>query len=179
MAPVSGGKAAIIHLVIASLLGPLLAALVLTLTVWVAGRRLTRGLVSERAPERGALAVAVGFAVLAQAALVLGLCGVLRRGEWIGVLVAFHALGVGSWRELAAVTRSWWMGSPGRIRNVVLGLLAVIPLAVLAFYPATAFDPTMYHLPYVRAFVRTGGMPWLGASCWAEEKPGDSSSISS
>jgi hypothetical protein len=41
-------------------------------------------------------------------------------------------------------------------------LLAILlPLIALALYPPTAFDATMYHLPFAKAFVATGGLPYL------------------
>jgi hypothetical protein len=44
----------------------------------------------------------------------------------------------------------------------LLGLAVVLaPLLALSFYPPTAFDETMYHLPFARAFVRSGGLPFL------------------
>lgn len=39
--------------------------------------------------------------------------------------------------------------------------LALAPAFVLALYPPTAFDETLYHLPYARAFARTGSIPFL------------------
>jgi 4-amino-4-deoxy-L-arabinose transferase-like glycosyltransferase len=40
-----------------------------------------------------------------------------------------------------------------------LALLALAPFFVLALYPPTAFDETMYHLPFARAFAQSGGLP--------------------
>ncbi|HEY3567189.1 MAG TPA: phospholipid carrier-dependent glycosyltransferase [Thermoanaerobaculia bacterium] len=40
-------------------------------------------------------------------------------------------------------------------------LAALAPLILLALYPPTAFDATLYHLPFARAFVETGGVPYL------------------
>lgn len=133
---------------------PLLAAAVLTASAWVAGRLVTRRLIPEVAPERVPLSLALGFAVLAQVALLLGLVGALRPGAWIATLVAVHILGIGGWRELGS-------GASRPVRRIFLLLLGVLPLVILAFYPPTAFDATMYHLPYARAFVETGGVPFL------------------
>lgn len=137
-----------------AILLPLLAAGVLTASAWVAGRLVTRRLIPERAPERIPLSLALGFAVLAQGALLLGLLGALRPGPWIAVLGAVLLLGWGCWRELRAEF-------PWPLRRIALLLVAVAPLAVLAFYPPTAFDATLYHLPYVKAFVQTGELPFL------------------
>jgi 4-amino-4-deoxy-L-arabinose transferase-like glycosyltransferase len=43
----------------------------------------------------------------------------------------------------------------------VLALAGVAPLILLARYPPTAFDATLYHLPFARAFVESGGVPYL------------------
>ncbi len=37
----------------------------------------------------------------------------------------------------------------------------VLLLVVLALYPPNSFDATMYHLPFAKAFVATGGLPYL------------------
>jgi hypothetical protein len=44
---------------------------------------------------------------------------------------------------------------------MALALVVLLPLVVLALYPPTAFDTTMYHLPFAKAFVATGGLPFL------------------
>jgi len=69
--------------------------------------------------------------------------------------VAVHAPGASAWRELWADLR--WP-------RPLLGIFAVVglaPLVVLALYPPTAFDATMYHLPFARAFAESGGVPYL------------------
>ena len=35
------------------------------------------------------------------------------------------------------------------------------PFLLLALYPPTAFDATLYHLPFARAFVESGGVPYV------------------
>ncbi len=44
---------------------------------------------------------------------------------------------------------------------VLVGLAVVTPFLLLALYPPTAFDATLYHLPFARAFVESGGVPYL------------------
>ncbi|HXO41543.1 MAG TPA: glycosyltransferase family 39 protein, partial [Thermoanaerobaculia bacterium] len=36
-----------------------------------------------------------------------------------------------------------------------------LPVALLTLYPPTAFDATLYHLPYARAFAASGALPYL------------------
>jgi hypothetical protein len=45
--------------------------------------------------------------------------------------------------------------------GAALFALAIAPLVLLALYPPTAFDATLYHLPFARAFVESGGVPYL------------------
>src|SRR4029078_13631688 len=54
--------------------------------------------------------------------------------------------------DLRDLRPGWWWG---------IALAAAAPLAVLAIYPPTAFDATLYHLPFARAFVTTGALPFL------------------
>jgi len=48
--------------------------------------------------------------------------------------------------------RFLWLGA---------GAAALLPPAILTLYPPTAFDATLYHLPYARAFAASGGLPFL------------------
>jgi 4-amino-4-deoxy-L-arabinose transferase-like glycosyltransferase len=69
--------------------------------------------------------------------------------------VAIHTVGAPSWRELWADLRR---------PRLLLGILTVVglaPLVLLALYPPTGFDETMYHLPFARAFAESGGVPYL------------------
>lgn len=54
-------------------------------------------------------------------------------------------------------------GGEGSGWIAALGLLALAPLFFLAIYPPTAFDETLYHLPFARAFARSGGIPAMPA----------------
>ncbi len=151
----------------------LLALLVLTATVYVTGRMITRWLPGEGdeggeadACERFGgfgLAVALGLGVWGSLGLALGLAGVLSRGPLLAALAGIHFLGFDVWREIERGARSFWAGEGRRRRlAVVVGLAVVLaPLIALSFYPPTAFDETLYHLPFARAFARTGGVPFL------------------
>lgn len=127
----------------------LLALLLLTATAWVAGRLVLRRWVGTDGLERFAVTSALGLVLLAHLAFALGAAGLLSRGPLIAVLVSLGALG-------------WWeIDLSGRVR-LWAGLgLAIAPVFVLALYPPTGFDETMYHLPYARAFVRTASIPFL------------------
>jgi len=100
-----------------------------------------------RAREGFGLRAAAGLAVLAHAFFVLGISGQLRIVPLALVIAASCA---------AAFFR------PTRPARTMLFLLPIaIPLFVLALQPPLAFDETLYHLPFVRAFVEEGGMRFL------------------
>ncbi|HSS47530.1 MAG TPA: glycosyltransferase family 39 protein [Thermoanaerobaculia bacterium] len=136
-------------------LGVALTLLVLVLTAFVLGRLLTGTL--NHAVERWAIPTALGLAVLAHLGWVLGLAGLLRPWAVLLVVAGIHGLGFRVrrrllWNELLHPL-SW--------RHVLLGMAALLPLAALTLYPPTAFDATLYHLPFARGFVTSGGLPFL------------------
>ncbi len=143
----------------------LLALAVLAATVWAAGSLARRAFAGEGWAERLALPAALGLAVLAHLGFLLGALGLLRHGVLIAVLALVHIAGFSVWR---GVWRGAW---PERIalewRWIALGGLialgALAPVFVLALYPPAAFDETMYHLPFARAFAVSGGLPAMPA----------------
>ncbi|HZF10293.1 MAG TPA: phospholipid carrier-dependent glycosyltransferase [Thermoanaerobaculia bacterium] len=138
--------------------GHLLALALLALTAWVLGRLLVGSLLLVGA-ERVVLPATLGLAGLAHLAFLLGLAHALTRPALLLVLVAIHLLGWRAWREMLA-----GVAGIGR-RRLALGALALLvglPLFLLALYPPTAFDATLYHLPDARAFARAGALPFLG-----------------
>ena len=137
----------------------LLALLVLAATAWVAGRIVTRRLDLGTGWEGFAIPVALGMVVLAHVLLLLGSLGLLSRGAVVGVIVAVHLL-QRFFPPLPGGRECGWERGARGVRAFLLALL-VLPLFVLALYPPTAFDETLYHLPFARAFARTGGVPFL------------------
>jgi hypothetical protein len=91
--------------------------------------------------ESAALTTALGIAIWAHACFFLGIAGFLR-GEVLLVLALTALAARATRKELVFV-------------------LALLPLALLALYPPHAFDETLYHLPFVRAFAAHGGMAVL------------------
>lgn len=127
----------------------LLALLLLAATAYVAGRLVLRGELETDGLERFAVASTLGLVLLAHLLFALGALGLLSRWLLIAGLVVIHVPGFRLWREIV----------PGRL---LAGLaLAAAPVFVLSLYPPTGFDETLYHLPYARAFVRTGSIPFL------------------
>ncbi|HVF58393.1 MAG TPA: hypothetical protein VNJ70_01060 [Thermoanaerobaculia bacterium] len=142
----------------------LAAWLGLVSTAYVAGRLVLRGfrLELDGAGERAAMALAVGLGALAEALLLLGLAGQLNLAAVAALAAAVHALGLRTWREAVAAARRLWRERRRRTLFVAgLAALAAAPLFLAALYPPTAFDETLYHLPYARAFARAGSLPFL------------------
>lgn len=128
----------------------LLALVLLAATAYVAGRLVLRGWPGEGL-ERFAVASTLGLVLLAHLVFLLGALGLLSRWPLIAGLALIHLLGFRAWREIVPSDKKLL---------AVLGL-AVAAVFVLSLYPPTGFDETLYHLPYARAFVRTGSIPFL------------------
>ena len=118
----------------------------------MAGRLVTRRWIEVDGLERFAVSTALGLTLLAHAAFALGALGLLTRGALIVLVVGIHLAGLPVWREVLGARR-WKLG--------VLLILAAAPLFFLALYPPTAFDETLYHLPFARAFAQAGSLPFL------------------
>jgi hypothetical protein len=144
----------------ASLLaGFLLPLLGLAATAWVLGRGATRvlGLAFSGRLEKGLISTVLGLALASYLLLLLGLAGRLQAVPVLLATALVHIFGVPVWRETwddlrAGVPRPGWLAGLA---------LAVVPFALPALYPPSAFDATLYHLPFARAFVATGGLPYL------------------
>ena len=145
----------------ASFLGThLFILLILGATAWVAGRVVLSRFPLADGAERLAVPLALGLAVLGLLLLGMGLLGLLARGPLLALLAVIHLAGLGAWRE--AARRVWPLLASARWRAATVGLIAAsAPFFFLALYPPTAFDETLYHLPFAREFVRTGGVPFL------------------
>src|SRR4051794_11049046 len=150
-------------------LGFLLPVCGLGLTAYVLGRTVAGwpllGIELAGRLERWALSAALGLGLLAHLLLLLGLAHLLRP---LPVLVLAGAIHVGAalcGRPVlkAATPQGGHTGPPLQkpLFAVGMALLALTPLVLLALYPPTAFDATLYHLPFARAFVESGGVPYL------------------
>jgi hypothetical protein len=140
------------------LAGFFLPVLALAATSYVLGRTVTLRLPFADRLERGAVSTALGLALAAHLLLLLGFAGWLRPLPVLLLGAGIHVAGFSVWRELWADLREA-LGRPRWLWPVLL--LAIAPLVVLALYPPTAFDATLYHLPFARAFAESGGVPAL------------------
>lgn len=126
-------------------------------TAWAAGRAVLRRWAD---PAPAALAVAVGMAALAQALFFLGVLGCLRRWPIVALAAAVHLLAIPEWRRAIASWRELGSGDLPRGAALAAGLFALL-LWTLSLYPPLAFDETLYHLPFTRAFADSGALPFL------------------
>lgn len=129
----------------------------LVVTAYVLGRRGTDwpvlGLSFRDRLERDAVSTTLGLGLLAHLLLFLGMAGLLRPLPVLLLAAGIHVFGIPVWRDPPTFrVRPGWM---------IAALAAAAPLIVLAAYPPTAFDATLYHLPFARAFAESGGVPFL------------------
>ena len=98
-------------------------------------------------PREGiALRSALGMAMWAHALFFLAAIGQLRLAPILALIVILAAAAKVEDRH------SCLSGQPG------VSVLHFAVLFPLALYPALAFDETLYHLPFVHAFAREGGL---------------------
>lgn len=96
--------------------------------------------------------LALGLGLAGTLLFVLAAAGGLRRAAVLPLAAAAAALGA---RRIAAVfaTPPGAEGAAADPRGVLLSLAAVLgPAFVWSLYPPAAFDATVYHLPWARAF---------------------------
>lgn len=132
-------------------------------SAWIFGATVLRrfGLDDGGPAERWALGSALGLGIMAQALFFVGIAGGFERWVVLALLAAGHLLCRETWRAL-------WRERP-RARDAlrrakpgaVVAAAASIPVFVLALYPPTGFDATVYHLPYVEAFLEAGRLVFV------------------
>ncbi len=129
-------------------------------SAWIFGETVLRRVPLERPERRWPLAGALGWGLILQTVGLLGFLGWLERWLVLGLLALGHLLCLGTWRSALAGLRR--PGSTPRIGSpLVAGGLIAVPLVAATLYPATGFDATVYHLPYARAFIDSGGLEFL------------------
>jgi hypothetical protein len=139
--------------------------------------------------ETAAVAATLGLAAVAHAGLLLGTAGWLRPWPVLGTLLMINLASRPGWRWLVgclgqgtvrlrlrlaerSAGRPCVAGTaptgatvasllPAPALPALIAAVAVGPVVALALYPPVAFDATLYHLPYARAFAATGALPFL------------------
>jgi 4-amino-4-deoxy-L-arabinose transferase-like glycosyltransferase len=143
--------------------GNLLSLAVLAATFYVVGRRLTVAFEYPDVWQEIAFSATLGFGVTASLVFVLGLANQLTRPVVLLTIAALHLISHGVWhdtirRARSAVASSDWRKS---VPHFIFVLVLIAPMLLLALYPPTQFDATLYHLPYAVAFADSGGLPFL------------------
>lgn len=106
-----------------------------------AGRWFVRRLPSPSPFVTTAVATGLGYGILSLALFFLANAGVLTK---FSVLVLFALASIAALPAIGSMRVQPWI------------LAAVIPSFVLALYPPTAYDATMYHLMYAKHFAAEG-----------------------
>lgn len=126
----------------------------LALLAYVVGRALTRRLDYHSAWEKFAFCTGLGLGALSFLMFALGLVRILYLPVVLAALAGICALCTPVWREMfRGVVR---LRPPGAWKSWVAGVAVaavVLPFLVLPLYPPTAFDSTMYHLPFAIDYV--------------------------
>ncbi|HEY3202895.1 MAG TPA: glycosyltransferase family 39 protein [Thermoanaerobaculia bacterium] len=122
------------------------------------GRPLTRSLSFHGSMERGVFATSIGLGVFANAVHLLGLVGAIRPATILLLIAAPFAIFLlrGEQERKPPLL-------PDRLSldAVLLLLFGLAPALLLALYPPTEFDATMYHLPYAKAFATRHALVFL------------------
>ncbi|HXT50903.1 MAG TPA: glycosyltransferase family 39 protein [Thermoanaerobaculia bacterium] len=108
------------------------------------------------------LGLAIGMAILGEIGLLLAAVHRFEPALLFATVVLVHLAALPGWAGLVARGGRVLGTSPRRAG--ALALLAVLAGGgsfVIALYPPTGFDETTYHLPLARAFLATGGLPWV------------------
>ncbi len=128
-------------------------------SAWIFGETALRRMAIESRRSRWALAGALGWGLIVQSIFFLGLLGLLQRAVVLGLLALGHLLCHRTWRSVL----DCWARRRRACKpwSVAIALAVASPCFVLALYPPTGFDATVYHLPYARAFVDAGELPFL------------------
>ena len=141
----------------------LLSLALIMATFYVVGRRLTVTFEYPDVWQEFAFSATLGFGVTASFVFLLGLINQLTRPAVLLMLAVLHLISHRVWRDTIHRVRSAAISTDWRRTgtHLLFILVLVAPMQLLALYPPTQFDATLYHLPYATAFVDSGGLPFL------------------
>jgi 4-amino-4-deoxy-L-arabinose transferase-like glycosyltransferase len=142
------------------LLSQIAAAAVLAATLWVAGKTAARRLAFDDSADELSTCVALGLGLVGTCLFALSAARLFQPLPLALLVLAVHALGWRTWQDLLA--RGARSGlRPGNVALLAALIFAGLPVFALTLYPPTAFDETLYHLPYAKAFAANAGLPFL------------------
>ncbi|HMF08536.1 MAG TPA: hypothetical protein VKJ00_05330, partial [Thermoanaerobaculia bacterium] len=142
------------------LLSQIAAAIVLAATLWVAGKTAVRRLAFDDWADELSTCTALGLGLVGTCLFALSAARLFQPLPLTLLVLAVHALGWRTWRDLAArLARRGLL--PGGVALLAALICAGLPVFSLTLYPPTAFDETLYHLPYAKAFAANAGLPFL------------------
>ncbi len=134
---------------LAFLLAHLAAIVLVAASALALGSLLAGSLPFSDSLERVAFRGAIGLGALAAAVQALGFVGGIRPAPVFALLAA--PIPIALWRRRLRIDPG--SAAPSFVRGTCLMLaLALAPAFLLALYPPTAFDATLYHLPFAKAF---------------------------
>ena len=136
----------------------------LALISYVVGRRLTRACIFNSGWEKTVFSTGLGLGFIACLIFVLGLLHLLYKEIIISVLSLFTLLCLlddkAVRRDIFDFFGTLWT----RKASLILGVLCALfflPYFLLPLYPPTAFDATMYHLPFAKAYAQNHSLVFL------------------
>lgn len=135
----------------------LLCLLVLALAAYGAGAPAARLLRGEPGLTVFAVRAATGLTTLGLLLYGLGMAGLLTRAASTVLVVAACAA------ALAFPKHPWslrkWTAADSI--SILVAVAVIVPVFLLALSPPSEFDETLYHLPTVEQFARSGSLPFV------------------
>ena len=129
----------------------------LSVAALICGYRMNAHLHDADSLERALASIALGLGSIATLITALGIAHLLYPVVVLtAISIVIVACALANLREVINQTVRWWQGSANFSRHLLIGAaltVALAPMVILALYPPTAFDATLYHLPYAKLFV--------------------------
>ncbi len=134
-----------------------------TLTSYIFGRRLLLKLKFDSIWEQIAFSIGLGMGIVAYLVFFLGMLGFLYPSTLLLVILACLLGCYPVWTAwFRTIATCWKTLSASKYKSLFPGvticlviLIILLPILLLPLYPPTAFDATMYHLPYPKIYVQS------------------------
>src|SRR3990170_6524449 len=134
-----------------------------TLTSYIFGRRLLLKLKFDSIWEQIAFSIGLGMGIVAYLVFFLGILGFLYPSILLLVILACLLGCYPVWTPwFRTIATCWKTLSASKYKSLFPGvticlviLIILLPILLLPLYPPTAFDATMYHLPYPKIYLQS------------------------